>query len=47
MGKYEKSLKFFEKKRVSVSEKKISTDTEIEPWFRFPITKPGFGCTLV
>ena len=28
--------------------KKISSDTntEIGPWFRFPILKPGFGCTL-
>ena len=43
MGKYEKSLKCFEKKRVSVSEKKIGTDTEIGPWFRFPIPKHGFG----
>jgi hypothetical protein len=23
------------------------TDTEIGPWFRFPIPKPGFGCTLI
>ena len=23
------------------------TDTEIGPWFRFPISKPGFGRTLV
>ena len=28
--------------------KKISSDTktEIGPWFRFPIPKPGFGFTL-
>ena len=24
-----------------------NTDTEIGPWFRFPILKPGFGCTLI
>ena len=36
------------KLRVSVSEKKIGsdTDTEIGPWFWFPIPKPGFGRTL-
>ena len=27
-------------------EKKIRSDTEIGPWFRFPILKPGFGRTL-
>ena len=42
------SLKKKWKKIVSVLEKKIgsNTDTEIGPWFRFPIPKPGFGCTL-
>ena len=34
------------KNKVSVSEKKIGSDTEIGPWFRFPIPKPGFGRTL-
>ena len=35
---------------VSVSEIKSfgsNTDTEIEPWFRFSIRKPGFVCTLL
>ena len=27
--------------------KKFSSDTEIGPWFRFPIPKPNFGPTLV
>ena len=43
-------LKFFEKRKVSVSEKKSfgsDTDTEIGPWIWFPILKPGFGCTLL
>ena len=37
-----KKLKNFEKKKVSVSEKKIgsNTDTEIGHWFRFPIPQP-------
>ena len=45
MGINEKNLE----KNVSVSEKKIGskTDTEIEPWFRFPIPKPNFGLTLM
>ena len=46
--KYEKMSKIW-KREVSVSEKKKNgsdTDTEIGPWFRFPIPKPGFGCTL-
>ena len=35
-------------KNVSVSEKKFpfDTDTKTGPWFRFPIPKPGFCCTL-
>ena len=41
--KYE-NMKFFE---VTVSEKKIlGSDTEIGPWFRFPILKPAFIRTL-
>ena len=35
------------KKRVSVWKKHFCTDTKIGPWFRFPIPKPGFGCTLL
>ena len=27
-------------------DEKNGTDTEIEPWFWFPILKPGFGPTL-
>ena len=40
-------LKLFEKKRF-VSEIFLGsdTDTEIGPWFWFPIPKPGFGRTL-
>ena len=34
------------KLKVLVSEKKFGFDTKIGPWFRFPITKPGFGRTL-
>ena len=37
-------------KNVSVSEKKSfgsDTDTEIGPWFRFPIPKPSFAHTLI
>ena len=33
-------------KKVLVSEKKISSNTKIRPWFLFPIPKPGFGRTL-
>ena len=40
MGKIEKNLKFFEVK------KSPDTDSEIGPWFPFPIPKPGFGRTL-
>ena len=50
--KYEKSLDFFgksEKKSFSFEKKKRNcgsdTDTEIGPWNRFPIPKPGFICT--
>jgi hypothetical protein len=44
VGKKEKNLK----KKVSVSGKKIGSDTntDIGPWFWFPIPNPGFGCTL-
>ena len=32
---------------VSVSEKKrFGSNTDIGPWFRLTISKPGFGCTL-
>ena len=44
---FEKSKK--SKKKVSVLEKKSGsdTDTEIGPWFRFLIPKPGFCRTLI
>jgi hypothetical protein len=44
VGTHEKNLKL----KVSVLEKKIGSenDTEIGPWFQFPIPKPGFGHTL-
>ena len=47
MGKNEKFLKFFEKKRVWGREKNFGSDTEIGPWFRFSIPKLGFGRTLL
>ena len=34
------------KKSFGFEKKKIGYDTEIGPWFRFPIPKPGFGRTL-
>ena len=37
-------MKKFEKKSFGFRK---NTDTEIGPWLRFPIQKPGFGCTLV
>ena len=39
----------FEKKSFGFGTKNFGsdTDTKIEPWFRFPIPKPGFGRTLV
>ena len=40
-GKHEKKLKKIERNFCPDS------DTKIEPWFWFPIPKPGFGCTLV
>ena len=44
---YEKNNEKRLKKKVSVSEKKIwGTDTEIWPWFRFPIPTPNFSRTL-
>ena len=45
MKKFEKLKK---KKKFRFWKKKFrsDTDTEIEPWFRFLIPKPGFGCTL-
>ena len=39
MGKHEKNLK----KKIFDSD----TNTEIGPWFQFPIPKPGFGRTLL
>ena len=41
-GTHEKNLKL----KVSVSEQKFGTDTEIGLWFSFPIPKPGFSRTL-
>ena len=34
------------KKEFQFREKRFGSDTEIGPWFRFPIPKPGFGCKL-
>ena len=45
MGKNE-----FKKKKFRFSGKKIGSDTEgteIGPWLRFPIPKPGFGSRLM
>ena len=41
-------LKKKKKKSLSFGKKFFDsdTDTEIGPWFQFPIPKPGFGCTL-
>ena len=38
-----------EKKGFGLGKKKFGsdTDTEIGPWFRFPIPKPNFGLTLL
>ena len=47
--KKEKKVSVLEKK-VSVWEKKSfgsDNDTEIRPWFWFPIPKPDMGCTLI
>ena len=51
-GKNEKILKCFEKnktKSFGFGNKKLGSDTdnEIGPWFWFPISKPGFGRTLM
>ena len=51
MGKNEKNLKLekkLKKPSFGFGKKKFSpdNDTEIEPWFPFPIPKPGFGRTL-
>ena len=49
MRKNEKNLKLEKKlkKKVLVSEKKISSETEIGPWFPFvPDTNPGFSRTI-
>ena len=41
-------MKNIEKKSFGFGKKKFGygTDTEIGPWFPFPIPKPGFGRTL-
>ena len=46
MGKLRK-FEIVWKKNVSGSEKKIRLRYRIGPWFRFPIQKPGFSCTLI
>ena len=45
-GKHEKH---FLKKKFGLGKKNFGSDTntEIGPWFRFPIPKSGFGHTLV
>ena len=47
--KHVKNLNFFQMFCFGFGKKKIgsNTDTEIGPWFRFPIPKPGFGRTLL
>ena len=41
-------MKIFEKQCFGFRKKVNSdTDTEIGPWFRFPIPNPGFGLTLI
>ena len=52
MGENEKNLKFEkknEKKSFSFGKKNFgsNTDTDIGPWFRSPIPKPGFSRTLL
>ena len=49
MTKIEKKLNFFEKKSFGFGKKSFGsdTDTEIGPWFRFTIPKPGVGRTLL
>ena len=41
-------MKNFEEKSFGFGKKDLGSDTntEIGPWFRFPIPKPGFGRTL-
>ena len=52
MGKHDKNLNLFKfvfkKKSLGFGKKSLGSnaDTEIGPWFWFPIPKPGFGCTL-
>ena len=48
MRNIKKKLKFFEKKKFQFRKKSFGsdTDTQIGPWFWFPIPKPGFGRTL-
>ena len=49
MGNTQRKLKSFEKIKNWFRKKKIGFNiyTEIETWFRFRTTKPGFGCTLL
>ena len=50
MGIHDKNFIFkkdFEKKSFGFRKKNFGSDTEIGPWFQFPIPKLGFGRTLV
>ena len=40
-------MKKFGKKSFGFGKKSFGSDTEIGPWFRFPIPKPSFGRTLM
>ena len=46
MRNIKKKLKFFERKSFSFRKIFFGSDTEIWPWFWFPIPKPNFGLTL-
>ena len=35
-----------EEKKFRFGKKRFGSYSKIGPWFRFPIPKPGFGCTL-
>ena len=37
----------FKNKGFGFGKKRFGSDTEIGPSFRFPIPKPGIGCTLL
>ena len=40
-------MRKFEKMSFGFGKKKLGSDTEIGPWFWFPIPKHGFGRTLL